>query len=482
MGFSQWIDRGRVCSRGLLVTLVLVLALGVAACGGDSEEPTTAAAPTTEAAPAESAPAETAPAETLPVESGAAATDTGAAPTEEQGISDYVAYTGGTAGPADSSLEPIKVGWVNNQGGSIAPVGESSTDAARFAVDYVNENLGGIGGHPLELVECFVKNAEEEGLSCGQQFLNDSDISVVNYGAVSVGANTINSTIAGKKPIVMAYSVNPSDVTNPNTFTLFGAGNFTVYGYGTFARDFMQAETAAILYPSVPGFTEIAAAVKESAEAAGVESTLVGFESGSSDLTGALTAAGAQDADVVVLIMAGADCVAMDRGIKQLGIDTEKVVAFLQCTDPSLREGYGGDFPQWKYGIAQGGDALENPPGPSGQAFIDALAQYGLEDKVTDPWYPPTFSQILTLAQFLNDIGPDNITPEAVSERLQSFSGPLLLGGPIIQCGKYPSAPAVCADGDYFFQYEGDGVFTRISDWIQTPIELQEELGAIPAS
>jgi branched-chain amino acid transport system substrate-binding protein len=479
MGFSQWTNRRRARLCSVLIILA-VTAIGVAACGGDDSEPAPEAAPTT-AAPAETAPPETATTETAPADTGAAPTETGAAPEGEEGISDYVAYTGGTAGPADPNLGPIKIGWVNNQGGSIAPVGESSTDAARFAVDYVNEQLGGIGGHPLELVECFVKNAEEEGLTCGQQFLNDAEISVVNYGAVSVGANTINSTISGEKPIVMAYSVNPSDVTNPNTYTLFGAGNFTVYGYGTFARDVMQAETAAILYPSVPGFTEIAAAVKESAEAAGVESTLVGFESGASDLTGALTAAGAQDADVVVLIMAGTDCVAMDRGMKQLGIDSAKVVAFLQCTDPSLREGYGGDFPQWKFGIAQGGDALENPPGPSGQAFIDALAEYGLEDKVTDPWYPPTFSQILTLAQFLNDIGADNITPEAISERLQEFNGPLLLGGPIIECGKYPSAPAVCADGDYFFQYEGDGRFTRISGWIQTPVELQEELGATTA-
>ena len=43
-------------------------------------------------------------------------------------------------------------------------------------VQYINDHLGGIDGHPLELVECFVKNAEEEGLACGQQFLNDDKI------------------------------------------------------------------------------------------------------------------------------------------------------------------------------------------------------------------------------------------------------------------------------------------------------------------
>ncbi len=449
-------------SRRWLISLVVLLvagALGLAACGGDDEA----------AAPAESAPA---PAETAPAEPPAST---------DEGVTDYVAYTGGTAGPADASLAPIKIGWVNNEGGSINPIGASTTSAAHFGVKYVNEQLGGIGGHPLELVECFVKNAEEEGLACGQQFLNDSEIQAVLYGAVAVGANTINSTIAAKKPIIMAYSVNPSDVTNPNTFTLFGAGNFTVYGYGEFARDHFQAQKAAVLYPSGPGFQEIAAAVKDAADAAGVATELVGFEPGSSDLVGALTAAGAQDADMIALIMAGPDCIAMKNGIDQLGIDEAKVVAFLQCTDPSLKEGYGGDFPQWIYGIAQSGDAIENPPGPAGVAFRDALAEYGEEKNLTDPWYPPTFSQILTVAQFMNSIGADNLSPEAISEQAAAFAGPLLAGGPIVQCGKYPTAPSVCADGDYFFQYEGDGNFTRISGWIQTPRRAPGAAGSRPS-
>ncbi len=467
-----------------LAALLVAAAIGLAACGGDDEAAAPPAPAPAEPAPAEPAPAEPAPApaEPAPDEPGTVPTETAPAENGSEGVTDYVAYTGGTAGPADASLAPIKLGWVNNEGGSINPIGASTTSAADFAVQYVNEQLGGIGGHPLELVKCFVKNAEEEGLNCGQQFLNDPDIPAVLYGAVAVGANTINSTLAGQKPIIMAYSVNPSDVTNPNTYTLFGAGNFTVYGYGEFAREHYQAQNAAVLYPSGPGFEEIAAAVKEAADAAGVKTTLVGFDPGSADLVGALTAAGAQDADMIALIMAGKDCIAVDKGIQQLGIDISKVVAFLQCTDPSLKDGYGGDFPKWIYGIAQSGDAIENPPGPAGVAFRDALAEYGQDANLTDPWYPPTFGQILTVAQFLNAIGPDNITPEAISEKAAAFAGPLLAGGPVIQCGKYPSAPSVCADGDYFFQYGGDGNFTRISGWIQTPEELQQKLGAVPAS
>ncbi len=62
-----------------------------------------------------------------------------------------------------------------------------------------------------------MKNAEEEGLGCAQKFLNDPDVVAITYGAVAVGANTIASTVNGKKPIIMGFSLNPSDANADNT-------------------------------------------------------------------------------------------------------------------------------------------------------------------------------------------------------------------------------------------------------------------------
>jgi branched-chain amino acid transport system substrate-binding protein len=481
---SGRLRRGRGAGRGtrlalfaLLVTVVLILA----ACGGSDDEAaeTVASEPTatTEAAPETTA--ETgAPAETSEAADTGAPAETTAA--EEERVSDYVAYTGGTDGAADPSLPPVKIGWVNNEGGSIAPIGETSTAAADFAVQYINEHLGGVQGHPVELVKCFVKNSEEEGLGCGQQFLNDPEINMISYGGVAVGSDTIAATIKGQKPIIMSFANNPADQSNPNTWTLFGSGPFALYGWGQFGAEYLQAKSNAVLHPQAPGFTEIAEAVKEASEAAGMETTIVGFDPTATDLVGALTAAGAQDADMISPMIVGEQCLAFERAREQLGIDPGKVVILPQCNEPSLREGYGGDYPPYIYGIAQGGDAYQ-PDSPSGAAFIEALSLYGLEDNALDPWFPATFATFLAIDKFMNEIGYDNITPEAITEKVQEFQGPLPLGPPIIQCNKYPDAPAVCADGDYFFQYEGDGVFTRINGWFQTPIEIQEKLGARPA-
>ena len=57
--------------------------------------------------------------------------------------------------------------------------------------------------------------------------------------------------------------------------------------------------------------------------------------------------------------------------------------------------------------------------------------------------------------------------PEAVLDKAKSFTGPLALGAPSLQCGKYADAPAVCNDQAQFFNYEGQ--FARVSGWLRPP-------------
>src|SRR5262245_3508237 len=51
----------------------------------------------------------------------------------EESVTDYVEYVGGTAGPADDSLEPITIGWLNQEGGQVE-IGAAATDGADLAV------------------------------------------------------------------------------------------------------------------------------------------------------------------------------------------------------------------------------------------------------------------------------------------------------------------------------------------------------------
>ena len=84
------------------------------------------------------------------------------------GVTDYLKYVGGAAGKADPSKSPVVIGFVNQQNGP-NDVGPGPTHGADLAVKYINDELGGIGGHPLELRKCFISTAEEQGQTCGQK-------------------------------------------------------------------------------------------------------------------------------------------------------------------------------------------------------------------------------------------------------------------------------------------------------------------------
>ena len=399
-----------------------------------------------------------------------------------QYITDFVKYIGGKPKSADPKASPALIGWASNDsGGTVISIGPEATAAAQLTVNWINKYADGIGGHPLQLAKCIVLNAEEEGLSCAQKFLNNPKISVISYGALSVGAATIDTTIAGKKPIIMGFSLNPSDVTTKSTYILFGAGGFALYPFGSFAQQIMHAKSCAVIYPNEAGQVENGCSVSLACKKAGLAVKLVPFDPTTSDLTGALTASGATAPNTAVapLVTTPSNCLAAAKAIAQLKIKPTSVVWYTQCQQPSIKAQYpGGDYPTYYSGISQSGDALTGDP--TAVAFKKALTAFGSGANLGDDWYSGMFGQVMTLAQFMNKVGYAHLSPAAMLAQVKAWKGPLLLGGPIIQCGQYKFAPGSCAAGNFFFRYLGNGKWARVSPWLGPPAALVKELVALP--
>src|SRR5512146_3126593 len=104
-----------------------------------------------------------------------AKSDRSAAPSAGAAVTNYVTYVKGKRGKADPKKSKVYIGWVNQQGGQVV-IGGLATAGAQLAVRYVNDVLGGVGGHPVVLIQCFIKSNEEEGTTCGQKLVNDKRI------------------------------------------------------------------------------------------------------------------------------------------------------------------------------------------------------------------------------------------------------------------------------------------------------------------
>ena len=93
----------------------------------------------------------------------------------------------------------------------------------------------------------------------------------------------------------------PVDAARKTNFALFGTNDSVLGPWGTFAKTKLNAKTAAVVYPQVPGIDVGAKVEKTSLTDAGISTKLVGFDANATDLTGPLTAAGAQTADIANL-------------------------------------------------------------------------------------------------------------------------------------------------------------------------------------
>ena len=383
-----------------------------------------------------------------------------------QSVTDYVKYIGGKAGKADQSLPPVSIGWVNQQGGQVE-IGRFATNGAQLAVKYVNEELGGIGGHPVQLKTCFIASAEEEGTTCGQKLAADKDVAVIGMGGVAIGPQSFYSTIGGGKPVITGVAVTPVDAVQPNAVVLFGDATHVLGPFGTYAKDVLHAKTAALVYPNEPGIIEGSKAIQKGLEAAGVQVKPVGYPSGQADLIGPLTTAGAQTADMVIPYSSASGCVNLAKGLKQLGItDSKKIVSAPLCLNGVVRAGL-GDFPIWTFAIAS--SLFGDPTDPGMPAYMAVTSKYGTPDTAPDPWNIVSFSQVLTIVKFLSEIGYDNITSQAVLAKAKAFTGPLALGAPALKCGRYSDAPAICNDQVQFFNYAGGNKFTKVASWLRPP-------------
>jgi branched-chain amino acid transport system substrate-binding protein len=382
-------------------------------------------------------------------------------------VTNYLGYVGGKAGPANKSLPPVTIGWVNQQGGQ-QQIGPLATNGAQIAVKYINAELGGINGHPLVLKTCFIRSAEEEGTTCGQQFLANKAISVIDEGAVAIGDQSFQSTIGATKPVLVGVAVTPIDAAKPSNIVLFGDATHVLGPFGTYAQQVLHAKTAALVYPNIAGITQGATAIADGLQKVGVKVKKVGYDESQTDLIGPLTSAGATSADMVIPYSDSSGCVNLAKGLKQLGItDTKKIVSAPLCLNGLVAAGLGGDFPIWTYAIAS--SLYGDPTDPGMPAYMKVMAKYGTPAVAPDPWVIVSFGQLLTTARFLNGLGYGHITPQAVLQKAKAFKGPVALGAPSLDCGKYTTAPGICNDRTQFFLYKGKHAFVKTAGWLQPP-------------
>jgi branched-chain amino acid transport system substrate-binding protein len=350
-------------------------------------------------------------------------------------------FTGGTEGEA--SGDPYRVGFAHSS--EFFPEGDTGAEAA---VKWINAELGGVGGRPIELVPCSI-STPEDAASCGAEFANDESIDLVIGGFILYAPSDFYAALAGKAAAMIAAPLDVSDYSNPNavayTTGALGAG----IGGAEYVATALKPKTNALIATDDVAGRGGAAVLTPINEAYGIElkTVFVSPTATAPEIASALQAAGAEDADVISVGLFEQGCIAAYDALESVGLADREVITTNVCAGNAMQQhlkdvGAEFDFPNgWTFV----GSTIYTPePSEDLSAYLAKFPEYGDEAVMSSVPAPLTFAAVLNAAKILNASDVDSATFDTLEAAVRGFTGPAFLQPGPIECGNPPYI-SICA-------------------------------------
>lgn len=392
-------------------------------------------------------------------------------------------YTGGKAGAASGA--PYKIGYVNQE--DFFP---ENTIGINAATEYINKELGGVGGRPIELVECVI-NSGDDGSKCGTEMANNAEINLVITGTMQDAHGPLYEALNGKKAVIIGNGVTTEDFTTTagQAFTAGSPG--VIPGLGATVTTYLtpKPKAVAVVYVNTgAGQAAFDLLFKPVMDKAGIETKYVPIEvtATAADVQSAMKAAGADTADAFVPLVTVQQCINVYDAIKALGINPTVVTTGLCFGTPMsdhLKEvGEAGPVPDgWYFGGY--GYSYFQPDLESGmKTYLAKVQQYGkpapgAKTLEYTGFAGPEFANLMTAAKFINEIGVDKADAVSIDGKIRAFTGPMMLQAGPLACGKQlilglPLFVSVCGANMGVQQFK-DGTWISIADGLNgMPIDV----------
>ena len=358
--------------------------------------------------------------------------------------------------PKKASGTPITLGMINQENTPAGSFPELSK-AAQAALDFINENLDGVDGRPIELDVCNTKFSTEGSTTCGQQFVDDEVPAVL--GGIDVFGNGVDVLAKNGIPFVGGIPVSTQSVQAPNSFQWSGGSWGATVAFADYAATKLKAKNVAIVYSEFGSITQAAEYGQTVLEANDVEVEMVPFPIMSTDIATPLQAADANDPDAIMLLAADTACKAAFDAFEAQKFFTG-ACASPTIIDPLDAAKTDGTIFNVEGPIIQGSD---NPDPPFYAATVEEYGD-GLDPVGAGT---VTFRAVMNLYRILRDIGADDITPKAVTEALAATDETPSFMGHAYTCDReqFEGLPAICSPQQILAKMQ-DKSLTQLGGWI----------------
>jgi branched-chain amino acid transport system substrate-binding protein len=371
--------------------------------------------------------------------------------------------------PVRADGEPITVGMINQENTPAGSFPELS-QAVQAGVDFVNEELGGIDGHPLRLEVCNTKFSAEGSTACGQQFVQ-AGVPVV-LGGIDVFGNGIDTLEANGIPFVGGIPVSSQSLTNENSFQWSGGIAGATVAFADYAATVEQAESAAIVYGEFGPISDGANAGKATLERLGVDRVqMVPHPIVSTDLSSPVQVAAASNPDVIFMLEADTGCKGAYDAVYNAGV-TAKVFYVGACAAPSIVAQAG---PEKTNGAIYNVEGTIDPEHPD----VDAALYMAVVNKYGDGLDPigagtVSFRAFANLYALMRGLGSDGIDSTSIMDALSSqVNTPSFMGHPYTCDGQqFPGLSALCSPQQILVEMH-DGELRQLGTWIDVGRALE---------
>jgi branched-chain amino acid transport system substrate-binding protein len=371
---------------------------------------------------------------------------------------------------ADPDAEPIAVGLINQEDTPLGSFPEIRL-ATEGTVDFINTELGGVGGRPIELSTCIVSFDVEQSQACAQEMVQ-ADV-VALSGAIDVTSNgSIPVLEQNGIPQVGGIPANLVEQRSPGNFYFSGG---TTGATGAFLAHAAEngAERAVIAYGEFDAF-EVAASDYgvPVGESLGLEVDLATFPITATDFLPILTGVAEDDPDAIVMLVAGSSCIPVMETYRELGIEAQLYLVGACAADEIIEAA--GD-------LADG--IIFNSEGPVQEGDVEGDMYNEINDRYADGEGTGTGTlgvrSMMNLYSLMDELGPDAVSRETVTELIgDAVERPSFWGHDYTCDGKQiEGLPALCAPQQALFTATGPRDFVLVSDgYIDTVALFREAL------
>ena len=375
----------------------------------------------------------------------------------------------GAPGPGGKAASgtPVVVGLVNQEN---APAGSfpELRLGAQAAVRYVNQELGGAGGHPIQLASCATVGTPESSQACANQVLPRSPVAIV--GGIDFGADT-SMPIYEKSavPYVGATPTVDAELSSADAFMLVGGTPAELLGEASYVTDTLHATRISILYVDLPGLLSSAAQLAgQILKKKGVTQTkLVPEKADAPDFTPAVTTANGGNPDVIATVFPGQGCSRVMQAKAALGVKARMLYPGACLERPVLAAGGAGA----QEAVFATGLLPYDSADPEVATYRAKMRQYARSgtDTTSSVLAETGFALVVDLARVLTGAahgGP--LTPATVTAQLKATRDqPGFMGHPFTCDGKQVSLViTMCNPWVRLLQYHDGRLQDLTGTWI----------------